>query len=151
METGITAITEKLYVPKFADNVYSSTPLLSKLRAGEKGYDGGTSIAVPIEYAELVSGGSFQGLQLLDTSVNDLATQASYDWREYYVTLGWSSRDYHINKGSKTQIVNLVEAMFKNATKKMAKNLTTGIFQTSKAASTDIDGLPAAITAAIAR
>ena len=57
-------------------------------------------------------------------------------------------RDYHINKGSKTQVVNLVESMMKNATKKMQKLLTTGIFQATKAASTDIDGLTVAITAA---
>lgn len=148
MESGILAMTEKLYIPKFADNVFNSNPVLAKLRAGEKGYDGGSSIVVPLEYAELCSGGSFQGLGLLDTTVNDIATQAQYEWREYYTTLGWSSRDYHINKGSKSQIVNLVESMMKNATKKMEKLLTTGIFQTTKAATTDIDGLPAAITAA---
>ena len=44
METGIAAITEKLYIPKFADNVYNSTALLNKLKAGEKEYDGGTKI-----------------------------------------------------------------------------------------------------------
>lgn len=44
METGIQAITEKLYLPKFADNVFQSNPMLAKLRAGEKGYDGGASI-----------------------------------------------------------------------------------------------------------
>lgn len=146
--TGIEAITEKLYLPKFSDNVYNTNPTLAKFKAGEKSRDGGTSINVPLEYQELVSGGSFRGLGYLDTEVNDIATQAQYEWREYYVSLGWSSRDYHINKGSKTQIVNMIESMMKNASKKMQKLLTTGIFQTSKASSDDIDGLPVAITAA---
>ena len=44
METGISAITEKLYLPKFADNVFNSNPTLAKFRAGEKSYDGGASI-----------------------------------------------------------------------------------------------------------
>lgn len=103
---------------------------------------------MPIEYAELASGGSFAGLELLDTAVNDINTLATYDWRQYYVTLGWSRKDYLINKGSKQQIVNLVESITKNASKKMQKLLTTGLFQVSKAASTDIDGLVNAITAA---
>jgi len=148
VDTGIIAMTEKVYVPKFADNVFNTNPTLARLKKGEKTYDGGTSIVVPIEYAELASGGSFNGLDLLSTNVNDIATQAQFEWRQYYVTLGWSRKDYLINKGSKTQIVNLVEAMTKNASKKMQKNLTTGIFQTSKAATTDIDGLATAITAA---
>lgn len=44
METGITAITEKLYIPKFSDNVYNSNPFLAKLKAGEKELDGGAQI-----------------------------------------------------------------------------------------------------------
>lgn len=80
--------------------------------------------------------------------MNDVATQAEYDWRHYYVTLGWSRGDYLKNKGSKEQVVNLVSMITKNASLKMAKMLTTGIFQTSKASSTDIDGLPVAIVAA---
>jgi len=148
MKTGIEAITDDLYLKKFADNVYNTHPSLAKLNTGKKTFAGGANIVIPIEYQELVSGGSFTGLGYLDTAVNDLATQASYAWREYYVTYGWSNRDKYINQGSKTQIVSLVEAMTKNATKKMQKQLTTGIFQTSKAATTDIDGLPVAITAA---
>lgn len=148
MESQLTSITEKLYIPKAIDNVFNTTYLLKKLRAGQKNFDGGTKIAVPIEYDELVSGGSFAGLELLDTAVNDVATLAEYDWRQYYVTVGWSRADYLKNKGSKQQIVNMVSMLTENASKKMAKNLTTGIFQTTKASSTDIDGFVTAICAA---
>lgn len=148
MESGILAMTEKVYVPRFADNVYQTNPTLARLRRGEKSYDGGSKIAVPLEYAELASGGSFNGLDLLATTVNDIATLAEYDWRQYYVTFGWSRKDYLMNKGSKTQVVNMVEASTKNASKKMQKLLTTGLFQATKAATTDIDGLVVAITAA---
>lgn len=44
MDTGIIAMTEKLYVPKFADNVFNTNPTLSRLRKGQKSYDGGASI-----------------------------------------------------------------------------------------------------------
>lgn len=148
MEDQIKSMTEKLYIPKLVDNIFSSNYLLSRLRKKQKNYDGGTSIVVPVEYAELSAGGSFQGLELLETTVSDIATLAEYDWRHYYVTLGWSREDYLKNKGSKTQIVNLVSSITKNASKKMQKLLTTGLFQTTKAASTDIDGLVVAICAA---
>lgn len=147
-ETMLDSITTKLYLNKAIDNIFDTNALLSRLRRNQRSYDGGTSIAIPIEYDELASGGSFQGLELLDTAVNDFITQASYDWRHYYVTLGWSRGDYLKNKGSKQRIVDLVESSFKNASKKMQKNLTTGLFQTSKASSSDIDGLVTAICAA---
>ena len=44
MQTGIEAITEKLYIPKFSDNVYNTHPTLMKLNASKKSYDGGASI-----------------------------------------------------------------------------------------------------------
>jgi hypothetical protein len=118
------------------------------MRKKQKNFDGGNSINVPLEYAELASGSSFAGLQLLDTSINDVITNAQYEWRHYYVTIGWSRGDYLKNKGSKTQIINLVSTVTNNASKKMQKLLTTGIFQTTKVASTDIDGLVVAICAA---
>jgi hypothetical protein len=129
-------------------NIFNSNYLLSRLRKGQKSFDGGVQIAIPIEYDELTSGGSFSGLELLDTAVNDVATLAQYDWRQYYVTVGWSRSDYLKNKGSKTQIVNMVSMLTQNASKKMQKQLTTGIFQTTKAASSDIDGLVVATVAA---
>lgn len=148
MEDQIKAITSKLYITKEVDNIFSTNFLLSKLRAGERSYDGGTSIAIPIEYAQGASGGSFNGLELLNTSFGDIITQAEYDWRQYYSPLGWSRKDYLMNKGSKQKIVDMVASITRNAGKTMQKNLTTGIFQTTKAASTDIDGLVTAVVAA---
>jgi hypothetical protein len=148
MESQLLSVTEKLYIPKAIDNIFDSNYTLKKLRASQKSFDGGTKIAIPIEYAELASGGSFTGLELLDTAVNDVATLAEYDWRQYYVTVGWSRADYLKNKGSKTQIVNMVSMLTDNASKKMSKMLSTGLFQTTKAATSDIDGLVVATVAA---
>jgi len=147
IEDQLTSITQKLFIPKAIDNIFDSNAVLSRFRKRQKSFDGGTKIAIPIEYDELVSGGSFTGLELLDTAVNDVTTLAEYDWRQYYVTIGWSRRDFLINKGSKSQVVNMVSMLTKNAAKKMQKQLTTGLFQTTKASSTDIDGLVSAIVA----
>lgn len=104
--------------------------------------------AIPIEYAQGASGGSFKGLELLNTSFGDIITQAEFDWCQYYSPLGWSKRDYLINKGSKQKIVDMVASITKNAGKTMQKNLTTGIFQSTKAGTNDIDGLLTAVVAA---
>lgn len=140
MDSEILSITRKLYIPKAIDNIFNSNQLLMRMRKNQRNYDGGTSINPLLEYDELTSGGSFNGLELLDTTINDVITNAQYEWRQYYVTVGWSRKDYLMNKGNQTQIIDLVSTKTKAASKKMQKNLTTGIFQTTKAKSTDIDG-----------
>ena len=148
MEDQLKAITSKLYIKKEVDNIFTSNFLLSKMRAGERSYDGGTTIDIPIEHAQGAVGGSFKGLELLNTSFGDIITQATYEWRQMYSPLAWSHRDYLINKGSKQKIVDMVAAITRNAGKTMSKNLTTGIFQATKANSNDIDGLLVATVAA---
>lgn len=148
MDNQIDAITRKVYIPKAVNNVFDTNYLLKRLRSNQKTFSGGTKIAQPLEYDELVSGGSFQGLEILEVEVNDIISNAEFDWRQYYVTMGWSRRDYLMNKGNKEQVVNMVSSFSRNASQKMQKNLTTGLFQTSKAKSTDIDGLVTAICAA---
>lgn len=148
MEDQIKAMTTKLYIPKAVDNIFNSNFFLSRLRKNQRTYSGGTSITVGLEYAELASAGSFSGTELLDTEVNDIVTQAEYEWRHYYVVFGWSRSDYLKNMGSKEKVIDLVSTSTKAASKKMQKNLTTGLFQTSKAKSTDIDGLIVATCAA---
>lgn len=140
MDSQINSITEKLYIPKMIDNIYNTNFLLSRLNKNKRSLDGGTQIAQPVEYDELVSGAAFQGYDLLDTVVNEIASQALFDWRHYFVTLGWSREDYLKNKSSKTKIVNLVSAITQNATKKMQKLLTAAIFG-SNSGGNDIDGL----------
>lgn len=148
MEDQITTMTTKYFLKDLVDNIFSTNALLSRMRKNERTYDGGTSIAVPVMYARAASGGSFSGLSLLDTAVGDIATQAQFEWRHYYVTLGWSRENYLKNASSKARIVDLVQASTDNASETMQYNLTTGLFQTSKAASSDVDGFATAMVAA---
>lgn len=143
----VTTLTEKYYLKDLVDNIFKTNALLSKLKEGIREYDGGNSIVVPLEYAVAASGSSFTGLGLLDTAIGDIATQAQFEWRQYYVTLGWSRLDYLKNRSSKARIVDLVEAVTNNASKTMQENLTTGLFQATKAKGTDIDGLAVAALA----
>ncbi len=136
----IISMTEKVYIPKAIDNIFDSNFLLKRMRQRQKRFTGGTKIAQPLEYDNLPSSGSFTGNELLDTTLGEVVTLAEYEWRQYYVTLGWTRRDFLINQGSEQQIVNLVSTITKNASKTMQRNLTTGFFQATKANSTDIDG-----------
>jgi len=148
MDGEIISITRKLYIPKAVDTVFNSNQMLMRARKAQKSYDGGTSINPLLEYDELSAGGSFQGLELLDTTVNDIITNAQYEWRQEYVGVGWSTLDYLKNYGSKTKIIDLVSTKTKAASKKMQKMLTTQTFASTKAKSTDLDGWVVAAFAA---
>lgn len=143
----ITAMTTNYFLKDLVNNIFDSNALLSRMKEKERTYDGGRAIQIPLMNARAASSGSFTGYGLLDTQIADFATDAQFDWRHYYVTLGWSREDFLKNASSKARIVDLVEASTTNASETMQYNLTTGLFQTSRTA-TEIDGFATAMVAA---
>jgi hypothetical protein len=64
----ISAVTTNYIVPKIIDDVYKSSPLLTRLRTvNAERFEGGLQIQQPIMYAEL-KGGSFGRGDSFDTS-----------------------------------------------------------------------------------
>jgi hypothetical protein len=76
----LTAVTQRKYIPKLADAIFDSDPLLK--RAKEKGWyqstDGGTSIFQPLLYAQTTASGSYAPTATLDTTDNDQFTSAGF-------------------------------------------------------------------------
>jgi hypothetical protein len=139
----ISGITRDKFLPKLVDQIFNATPLLD--RAKSKGWykkiDGGQKILLPLEYAALIAAGSYSGADVLSTTDNETMTAAALNWKQYYCNVTISRRDELVNSGD-SQIIDLVKAKMKTASKTLADLLSTGLYSAGSAAN-DIVGLRA--------
>lgn len=123
----ISAITEKKFIPKAVDNIFDSNVLFKKLNESKKKLDGGTSIMVPLNYAQSTASGWYSGADTLSTTDNDVITAANFDWAQMYATIAISGRDELKNAGD-AQKVDFVKAKVQIAEKSMRDSFGTGAF-----------------------
>lgn len=124
----ISAITEKYYVPKLEDNIFDSNPYLRRIRQKSLvKIDGGTSVVVPLEYAQNGAGGWYQGADTLDTSDTEVVTAAEYQWKQSYENIAIKRSDELKNSGDAAKL-NFVKSKMKNAEKTMLDRFGTGIY-----------------------
>lgn len=124
----ISAITEKYYVPKLSDNIFDSNPYLKRIK--EKSMvliDGGTSVMVPLEYAQDGAAGWFSGADTLDTTDADVITAAEYSWKQIYANISIKRSDELKNSGDAAKL-NFVKSKLKNAEKTMLDQIGTGLY-----------------------
>jgi hypothetical protein len=124
----ISAITQKKFIPKLYDNIFNSNPLVQRLK--KKSYekvDGGTSIMVPLNYAQPTAGGWYSGADTLITTDNDIITAAEYQWKAIYKNISILRSDELKNSGD-SQILSLVKNKVKIAEKSMMDDFGTGLF-----------------------
>lgn len=139
----ISAITRRHFVPKFQDNVFDVSPILSRFK--KKNYrkiGGGTSILQPLEYAANTSVGWYAGEETLETADVDIGTAAEYQWKQLYVNISIRGID-EIKNGGDAQVIDFVKVKVKNAEKTMEDYLGDGLYQTSTADAKSIIGLRA--------
>ena len=124
----VSGITEKKFMPKLYDNVFDSNPLLQRMKKKSyKKMDGGTSIMIPLNYAQTSSSGWYTGSDTLSTSDNEAITAAEYAWKQLYANVAITRRDELMNSGD-AQKVDLVKSKMQIAEKTMADLLGTGIY-----------------------
>lgn len=124
----ISAITEKTFIKKLADNYFDSNPLTKRLK--EKSLDlvdGGTSIMQPLGYANTTASGWYQGAETLSTTDNDVITSAEYQWKQHYANISITRLDELKNSGDRAML-NFVKEKTKIAEKTMVDNLGTGVY-----------------------
>jgi hypothetical protein len=124
----ISAVTQKFYVPKLYDNIFDSNPLLQ--RAKKKWYEkvnGGTSIMVPLNYAQASAGGWYSGADTLNTTDNDVLTSAEYAWKQIYKTISISRMDELKNSGD-AAILKFVKQKMQVAEKSIMDDMGTGLY-----------------------
>lgn len=139
------AITQKYFVPKLVDNIFTSNVLLQRAKQKwmEK-IDGGTQIIQPVAYATTTASGWYTGADTLSTTANDQIDNAIFDWAFLYANITVTRTDELKNSG-REQIVNFVKSKVQLAEKTLANNLGTALY-TGSAASNQIVGLQTGIS-----
>ena len=118
----ISAITEKKFIPKLSDNIFTAIPLLRRLVKKIEILDGGTSINVPLEYATTTSAGWYSGADTLNTADNDVISAANFSWAQLYGNITITGRDELINNGDAAKL-NFVASKVKNVEKTIKDTL----------------------------
>jgi len=124
----VSGITEKKFIKKLYDNVFDSNPLLKRLK--EKSYekmDGGTSVMVPLNYAQTTASGWYTGADTLSTADNENITAAEYQWKQLYANITITRSDELKNSGDAAKI-KLVKSKTEIAEKTMSDLLGTALY-----------------------
>jgi len=124
----ISAITQKKFIPKLYDNVFDSNPLLQ--RAKKKFYervDGGTSIMVPLNYAQASAGSWYQGAETLSLVDNDVISAAEYQWKQIYKSIVVTRIDELKNSGD-AAILKFVKQKVQITEKSIMDDMGTGLW-----------------------
>jgi hypothetical protein len=123
------AVTHKYIMPKLFDNIFDSNPLLKRLLASGqyKSVSGGTSIDIPLNYAQQSASGWFSGADTLDTSDSDNITAAQYSWKSLYAGISITEEEEMKNGGS-AGVLKLLGSKAQIAEKTIKDQLGTGLF-----------------------
>jgi hypothetical protein len=128
-----------------ADNITNNNALLRRLK--DKGMtrmeDGGTTITMPLEYAQNGTYQRYSGFDVLNVAASDVFTAAEFPWCQIAVNVVASGRDMRINSGAE-RIINLAKARLKNAMNTLANNFSFDLYSDGTAAN-QINGLQALV------
>ena len=145
----ISSLTNKYFIPKLYDNIFTSNILFS--RARKKWYHkkaGGESIMVPVAYATTTASAWYDGQDNLTTSANNQITAMNFDWKQIHAAITISGRDEAINSGSETQVVDFVKAKVELAEKTIVDAVGTGLYNDGTTDTKAIVGLRLAVDSA---
>jgi len=133
--TQLTAITEKLYIPRLIDGVYESSAILMRMMKSEhfKLKTGGTKLVAPVISSKPGSGGYYSDLDELDTSPTDNLTAAEFDWKQIYESIRIARSDILKNSGD-AQKLSLIESKMTIAETNIRENLSIGLYSDGTAA-----------------
>jgi hypothetical protein len=124
----ITAITNKVWIPKLYDNIFDSDPLLQ--RAKKKFYvkkNGGTEIVIPLNYALNGAGGWYTGTETFNTADTDNISGSVWQWKQLYENITISGRDKMVNNGD-AAILDFVKSKTQIAEKTMIDRMGDGLY-----------------------
>ena len=105
----ISSITNNVFIPVLADNVFKSNPLFILLHRKMKKLTGGGKIIQPINLKKSVTAKSYSGADLLDIQFEQLIQSAEFDWCQYAETLVFTGLDDLRNSGP-AGVINLIRA-----------------------------------------
>ena len=126
----IVTTTLRKHRREIADNVSENNALYKRLtkRGKVKLDDGGSEIAIPLDYAENSTYQRYSGLDVLNIGSSEVLSAAKYDWKQAAIHVVISGRELRQNSGSDTRIINLLEARIENAKRTAANNMSEDLY-----------------------
>lgn len=126
----IVTTTLRKHRREIADNVSENNALYKRLtkRGKVKMDDGGSEIAIPLDYAENSTYQRYSGLDVLNIGSSEVLSAAKYDWKQAAIHVVISGRELRQNSGSDTRILNLLEARIENAKRTAANNMSEDLY-----------------------
>ena len=124
----ISSITNNVFIPVLADNVFTSNPLFILLHRKLKKLTGGGKIIQPINLKKSVTATSYSGADLLDIQFEQLIQSAEFDWCQYAETLAFTGLDDLRNSGP-AGIINLIRANVEIAEQSMRDKMGADIYK----------------------
>ena len=115
---NLTAVTRDKFIPVMVDNIFNSNILTHKLLKQSEPIASGNKVLQPIEYGKASEVSFYTGYDTLDSTADELFTDASYDWVQLRASIIYSGREQALNSGSE-RVVDLISAKVKNAEKSM--------------------------------
>lgn len=128
----LTSITQSYVIPMVVHQLKKEMPFFGKLLAkAKKRSNGGTRIEVPVTYAFNSNGGSYSGLEVLNTNQETTRTRAFFDWKQVYQPIVINNMEAFkngVNFSNKEQVVDLLKQEMEEAKESLRNNLATMVF-----------------------
>ncbi|QDP60795.1 MAG: putative major head protein [Prokaryotic dsDNA virus sp.] len=115
---SLSAVTKDKFIPVMIDNIFDSNILTHKMLRESEPIATGNKVLQPIEYAKSGAKGFYNGYDVLDTTPQEVFTDASYDWVQCHASITYSGREEALNSGSE-RVIDLISAKVKNAEKSL--------------------------------
>lgn len=124
----LTALTHRYIQPKLHDNIFDTNPLLNKLlKSGQyKAISGGTTIDIPLNYAQ-GTGGWFAGADSLLTNDVENISVARYNWASVYAPISISEEDI-LKNGGDAGVIKLLASKSQIAEQTIRDYVGTGLY-----------------------
>lgn len=141
---NLTAITREKVLPRIVDQIGEDCPLLDRLWKSSKQWNGGVTLDIPVKYRHNSQGGSYSGLDVLDTGQEKTRTRATFNVKQMYQPIVLSNIDLAKNKGE--QVADLMESEMNEAKESLKDKFGTKLqLDGTGNSSKDFAGLTAAI------
>ena len=127
--TELVTTTFRNHRKELSDNVTRNNAMLRRIAAKgrTRTESGGTTLTIPLEYAENATYQRYSGYDVLNIQASDVFTAAEFPWRQAAVNVTASGRELRINNG-KERIINLAKSRIKNAMNTFANNMSLDLY-----------------------
>lgn len=142
---NITSITRGKVLPKIIDQISDNNYLLKKLLDNAKLWNGGTDLSIPLFYRFNSQGGSYSGLDILNTAKENTRTRGIYYIKQIYQPIAVSNIERAQNAGPE-RVASIMEAEMEEAKKSLEDKFGTQLYADGTGNDNkDITGLAAVI------